>query len=75
MQLQRRKKYDVTRFKEVIHLYKYMRIYLWSALRTKDLIMRVLRMMDLIADLLGGEKINVPYLFLNSIKKFFAILY
>jgi len=43
-------------FEEVIHLYKYMRIYLWRALRTRDLRMKVLRMMDLIADSRFGEK-------------------
>ena len=37
--------------REVIHPYKYMRIYLWSALRTMVLKMGVLRKRDLIADL------------------------
>ena len=46
-----RNKYGVPRFEEVIHPYKYMRIYLWSALRTMVLRMSVLRKRDLIADL------------------------
>jgi hypothetical protein len=46
---------DKTGFaRDAIHLYKYMHIYLWTALRSKVLRIRNLRKRDLIADFRAG---------------------